>query len=418
MPLVRHTTDWLDRTPLQRRSGFWDQRAALEWTAANAAHFGGDASNITISGLSAGAQSVHAQLLHEYSRSQIDASYRPLIRRCLIRSGSAIVPSKSIAETRTQMEELCGILGVDSSEGLDGLRRISPSDLTAAIPRMKAHTFRSVKDGGPARGGFVGDDWCKASLTGDVSRWARQHGIMLVIGECADEDQLYRLVNAPKPSTPGADGSLPAAAKIQLGNYYPARTLDHLLPAYEASRPAATSTDLEPWADYYGRVTSDAQVFAAQRLLLDTLLQDTHKGLTTDDVLVYRLERRAAVLGDLGYPASMGVFHASDELLFRYPLRVLRAASNATEREKDLECFKQFLQPLALWIRGTADQKQVARQWYDGSDTGSSRNSRRILRNNGTFDVSPDPLSDSKAAAVEALRRAVLDDSASDPRDR
>jgi len=34
--------------------GFWDQRLALEWTHENVSYFGGDASNITVGGYSAG----------------------------------------------------------------------------------------------------------------------------------------------------------------------------------------------------------------------------------------------------------------------------------------------------------------------------------------------------------------------------
>lgn len=31
--------------------GFWDQRTALEWTARNIGHFGGNAANITVAGM-------------------------------------------------------------------------------------------------------------------------------------------------------------------------------------------------------------------------------------------------------------------------------------------------------------------------------------------------------------------------------
>lgn len=45
--------------------GFWDQRSALEWTATNIGFFGGDASNITVGGYSAGSHSAFHQLAHE-----------------------------------------------------------------------------------------------------------------------------------------------------------------------------------------------------------------------------------------------------------------------------------------------------------------------------------------------------------------
>lgn len=95
-----------------------------------------------------------------------------------------MVPSKGVDETRDQLSELCGLLAVDGHDDasrVDALRAISPAQLVAAIPHMKDHTFRSVKDGGPAQGGFVGKDWMKGLLGGEFSRWAKRHGITFIV---------------------------------------------------------------------------------------------------------------------------------------------------------------------------------------------------------------------------------------------
>ncbi|CAO1631064.1 unnamed protein product [Sympodiomycopsis kandeliae] len=385
--------------------GFWDQRAALEWTAQHAKYFGGNASNITIAGLSAGAQSNHAQLLHEYSRCQVDPSYKPLIRRCLLRSGSAVLPSKEISETKSQFQELCRLLDIPDSlasdkERIQALREISAEKLVGVIPRMQHHTFRSVKDGGPAKGGFVGDDWASAILNGDLSRWAKKNGITFVIGEAANEDQLYRLINAPTESTPGAT-SLWDATMIQLKNYYPQSVIDHLLKAY--NRPADSEKDLEKWADYFGAITSDAQVFSAQRLLTQHLIRPD--GVTSKDVLTYRLERRASLLDDL-YPKFMGVFHGSDDVLFCYRPETILQASNKQEAERDLQVFGQFLDPLAHWIRGDSQDK-VAAQWYGNDGEVDIEMKRRILKSDGEIILSSDPVLNDKKAAVQALQEAL-----------
>ena len=44
--------------------GFWDQRLALEWTYKNISYFGGDASNITVAGYSAGKSQGHSSQVH------------------------------------------------------------------------------------------------------------------------------------------------------------------------------------------------------------------------------------------------------------------------------------------------------------------------------------------------------------------
>lgn len=166
------------------RSGFLDQRFALEWVHRHARGFGGDPGNITVSGLSAGAQSSHAQVLYEYSLAQTTPNYRPLIRRCLLRSGTAMLPPKSFEEPRPQLRELAQLLDVKGSsdaEMLQVLRGVPADKLVGAIDQLKMHTFRSVDDGGPAEGGFVSSSWGKAMRSGAFSKWCKQNGITWIM---------------------------------------------------------------------------------------------------------------------------------------------------------------------------------------------------------------------------------------------
>ncbi|CAL4196958.1 unnamed protein product, partial [Meganyctiphanes norvegica] len=64
--------------------GLRDQNLALQWVKSNIEHFGGDPSKITLFGISAGAVSVHMQILSPYSKD--------LFSRAILQSGNAILP--------------------------------------------------------------------------------------------------------------------------------------------------------------------------------------------------------------------------------------------------------------------------------------------------------------------------------------
>lgn len=386
-------------------SGFFDQRLALEFVYQHAAALNGNAHNITISGLSAGAQSAHVQVLYEYSRSKCGSSYQPLIRRCLLRSGTAVLPCKAFPALKPQYDELLASLGISSTDPkseLTELRKVPAQKLLSTIGSMHHHTFRAAQDGGPQSGGFVSKEWQNDMRSGAFSKWCKQNDISFMIGEVANEEQLYRLINPPK-----AEPTFHAGLLKELGNYYVAPVVDRLVDHYALPAEADGS---ERWADVLGEITSDAQVFAAERLLLRYLLESHDgDGLGPEDVLRFHIERRAAFF-DLAMPPSTGAFHGTCEAVFKYLRDVIMLAEDRKEASVDLTSFRAWLLPLLPWIRGDAATARAA--WTDTGGKPVSeddmKDAVRVLRRDGTISVGPDPLKKLKAPRAQALEEAIF----------
>jgi para-nitrobenzyl esterase len=104
--------------------GLLDQQAAFKWVQRNIAAFGGDKTNVTIFGESAGGKSVCLQLLSPGSAG--------LFSKAIIESGLCLTPGLTLAAGEAQGDRYAQAMGctdMDSSTALACLRALSPTDI-------------------------------------------------------------------------------------------------------------------------------------------------------------------------------------------------------------------------------------------------------------------------------------------------
>lgn len=330
----------LHEDPAPSNYGFWDQRCALEWTAQHIGLFGGNAQNITVGGLSAGANSTFFQLNYD---SQLPAQRR-LIRRVFLWSNAvAIQPNPTTSSVLTsQFNELCNVFAIPSTataaEKLTQLRARSAAELVAALSKLKMHTFRASTDAE-----FINPTFLASLHSGAFTTRLFHNGTSVLLGEVSDEKELYKLVNPPQDY----DGLL-----TQLANYYPPPVVQALLPLYDLP-DSKTSTDAAVWAEKFSQIVGDAQVHASLRGLTHVLLnpplssgpESKVKPLPLSRVHRYRIAWRAKAL-DNWYKPEVKVCHSADIPIW------WASGWRYDYTDADKATIKKFLEPFGQFLAG------------------------------------------------------------------
>ncbi|KEF57181.1 uncharacterized protein A1O9_07371 [Exophiala aquamarina CBS 119918] len=328
----------LREDPSPSNYGLWDQRVALEWTAKYISHFGGDPKNITVGGLSAGANSTFFQLHYD---SLLPPSQR-LIRRIYLWSNAvAIQPNRATSPVLTaQFDDLCSLFSIPTTASahtkLALLRKVPSADLVAAISKLKIHTFRSSTDND-----FIPDTFLSSLHSGSFTTRLFHSGVSVLLGEVSDEKELYKLVNPP---------STHSALQVQLANYYPKAVCDALVRLYDIPAPHTPSATPAAYAEVFSQIVADGQVHASLRGLTHILLNPPRtnpavRPLPPSRVHRYRISWRAAGL-DAWLKPEVKVCHGGDMPIW------WASGWRADFTGADKAVAKQFLSPFGDFLYG------------------------------------------------------------------
>lgn len=152
--------------------GLLDQIAALRWVVDNIAKFGGDSSNITLFGQSAGAQDTGILMTSPLSKDKF--------QRAIAESGSPFNQTLSLAEAEQAGQKFAASLKAPSDDGaIKFLRQLSKQDLLKGVARHG-------NEEGPSFGPIV-DAWVIPRWPVEIFAAGQEAPIPMMIGTTTRE---------------------------------------------------------------------------------------------------------------------------------------------------------------------------------------------------------------------------------------
>jgi carboxylesterase type B len=179
---------WIATGSLKGNYGFQDQLAALQWVQQNIANFGGDPTQVTIFGQSAGADSVAAHI--------ISAKSTGLFSRAIIESFPATLPMKTWEDARKIGRLFLGNLSCSDGD-MGCLRSKSVNEILVAQNKVAnhlpiLHPLQLFLPWTPVINGIeFSDDMWTAVSSGSFNK------VPLLIGTVSEEALMFVYLAAP-----------------------------------------------------------------------------------------------------------------------------------------------------------------------------------------------------------------------------
>lgn len=327
--------------------GLWDQRCGIEWVRDNIGHFGGDGGNLTLAGLSAGANSSHLQVHHELF-APAAVRQGATFNKVVMISNAVSAQSKPRHMAHGQFDELRRALGVDdkltSADALDAMRRVPWEKLVEVIHTLKTKAFRHVTSDDD----FVHPDMVQRALDGTFAAAIRRRGFLIVNGEVEHEEATYRGYHPP------ADPADPHSFQTALEDYYSESVSRNLMRHFGypevaglPSDPAARRNEL--W-DQFGEIVAAAQVRASTRHFATSLMQDAGDAQkdALPQVLRYRISWRPHAIVQAGVAGLPKDAYRSARL--PYPRKAKGGAEDGPKTAKTQPPLVPHGSDLSIWF--------------------------------------------------------------------